>query len=70
MKSNLASAASRNLPFVTLRGALNFHIYGFLHFLKAEISKTQSPKRAKTAGLELQNSSNLISRKIYVTVKI
>ena len=60
---------SRNAEYAILTHleALNFDFYEFLHFLKAENSKStkfRAPKKATTVVLKLQNSQKLISRKI------
>ena len=63
------SAKSAILPHLE---ALNFGYYLFLHFLKGEIdqiNKNQKPKICKKGSFSLQESSKLISRKIWVIEK-
>ena len=52
---------------LTYLESLNFDLYPFLHFLKAEnhqINKFRAPKVAKMVILKLLDSQKLISRKI------
>ena len=46
--------------------ALNFYFYSFLHFLKAQIDKIESPKNDKKAVLKLLETPKWISCKIWV----
>ena len=53
---NFWDSGSAKSAILTQLEALNFDLYEFLHFLKAEIyqtSKIQNPKNGKTTVLEL-----------------
>ena len=58
------SKSAKSAIWSTFRGS-EFWFYDVLHFY--QIMKSQSPRKAKTARLELLNSPMLISHKIWMT---
>ena len=65
---NFVSSGCAKSAILTHSVALNFDIYEFLHFLKAEMYqvaiKLTKFRALKMAGLEILDSPKLISRKI------
>ena len=72
MKSIFGTSASAKSAILTHLKALNFDLYGFLHFFKAEIyqmNKIHSLLSGKNGIFSLLESTKLISRKILLLQK-